>query len=101
MSEPGDLLTVGDAIDPDGPLFDPIYEIGPITQNVRAKKYLEDNKVNEMFESLLASLMLERPENHFAFLETKLEEIKAKGVENVNWETFVYHLHPTRNEKRP
>lgn len=41
--------------------------------------------------------MLERPEDPVIYIEKKMAEIKEVGLDNVNWETFVFHLHPYRD----
>ncbi|OWF48505.1 Adenylate kinase isoenzyme 5 [Mizuhopecten yessoensis] len=63
----------------------------------QAKHYLSAHKIPQMFESLLSCLMLERPDDPVIYIEKKMAEIKEVGLENVNWETFVYHLHPYRD----
>ena len=75
-------------------------KVGPLTAQWNSNRYLMENKVNRMFDSLVAGLIIERPDDHMTFLDTKLAEIKAKGIDNVDWETFVYHLHPLRSEAR-
>ena len=50
-----------------------------------------------MFESIVAGLMMERPEDPLKYMDKRLDQIKEKGVHFVNWETFVYHLHPRRD----
>jgi len=69
---------------------------GPVSKQKNAQSYLENNKVPQIFKSLIAGLMLEKPENHLSYLDAKLEEIQALGVDQVDWESFVYHMHPTR-----
>lgn len=66
----------------------------------QAKKYLASHHIPQMFESLLSCLMLERPEDPVGYIETKMVQIKQIGVENVNWETFVFSLHPYRDSVR-
>ena len=73
---------------------------GPITEYLLAKDYLNKHKIPQMFDSLLAALMLEKPDDHFEFLDVTLEKVKAIGAENINWETFVYDLHPLRDPNR-
>ena len=75
-------------------------KVGPITRMQQAREYLEQHKVPVMFESLIASLMMEQPENQFRFMNAKLEAIKEIGLENVDWEAFIYHLHPLRDPIR-
>ncbi|CAH1799293.1 unnamed protein product [Owenia fusiformis] len=74
--------------------------MGPISTKEDCKKYLSQKQIPQMFESILAALMLERPEDHIKFIETKIEKIKEIGPENVNWESFVYDLHPYRDQTR-
>ncbi|ELT95412.1 hypothetical protein CAPTEDRAFT_208689 [Capitella teleta] len=69
---------------------------GPISQYLSAKNYLESNKVPEMFRSLISCLMLERPDDCLNYLTAKLDEIKDKGLEQVDWETFIQHMHPEK-----
>lgn len=73
------------------------HPIGPVSQWLDAQKYLQLNGVDKMFESLLAALMIERPEDHFQYLDNRLEEIKEKGLDKIDWTTFVYQLHPKRH----
>ena len=80
------------------PRFD--QRVGPITKYLQAKEYMESHSVQKMFESLIASLMLERPENHFKFLDEKLDAIKEIGVENIDWESFIHDLHPSKDPVR-
>ena len=80
------------------PRFD--QRVGPITKYLQAKEYLESHNVQKMFESLISSLMLERPENHFKFLDDKLDAIKEIGIDNIDWESFIYQLHPSRDPVR-
>lgn len=74
--------------------------VGPITANQNARNYLEEFKIPQMFDSLVAALIMEKPEDHYDFLNTTLEQIRIHGVQNVNWDTFVHHLHPLRNSAR-
>ena len=74
--------------------------VGPITRMQQAREYLDKHKVPAMFESLISSLMMEQPENQFRFLNAKLEAIKEIGLENIDWEAFIYHLHPLRDPIR-
>ena len=73
---------------------------GPITEYLLAKEYLNKHKIPQMFDSLMAALMLEKPEDHFQYLDSTLEKVKEIGAENINWETFVYDLHPLRDPNR-
>ena len=73
---------------------------GPITEYLLAKDYLNTHKIPQMFDSLMAAIMIEKPDNHFEYLETTLDNIKEIGMENINWETFVHDLHPLRDQNR-
>ena len=66
----------------------------------QAKQYLAEHRIPQMFEGLISSLMIERPEDPVVFIERKLAMIKDIGVDNVNWETFVHDLHPYRDALR-
>lgn len=66
----------------------------------QAKLYLASHSIPQMFESLLSCLMLERPEDPVEYLEKKMVQIKQIGLDNVNWETFVFSLHPYRDPVR-
>ncbi|KAK6169617.1 hypothetical protein SNE40_020628 [Patella caerulea] len=66
----------------------------------QAKQYLASHKIPQMFESLLSCLMIERPADPVTFIESKMSHIKDVGLHNVNWETFVMHLHPYRDPVR-
>ena len=72
--------------------------IGPLTQLKEAQDYMTEAKVPQLFRSLLAALMVERPTDPHKYLDNKLEEIKIRGMENIDWESFVYDLHPTREK---
>jgi len=73
---------------------------GPITKLMEAKRYMADNNIPQMFECLLASLMLERPDDYVTFLDKKLDAIKEVGTDEVNWESFIRPLHPHRDPVR-
>ncbi|ESO88962.1 hypothetical protein LOTGIDRAFT_228920 [Lottia gigantea] len=66
----------------------------------QAKQYLANHKIPQLFESLLSCLMIERPADPVAYLETKMAHLKDVGLHNINWETFVMHLHPYRDPVR-
>lgn len=66
----------------------------------QAKQYLAVHQIPQMFESLLSCLMIERPEDPVLYVEKKMAEIKQIGLSNVNWESFVFHLHPYRDAVR-
>lgn len=69
---------------------------GPISQQLSANSYLQDKKIPQIFESLLAGLMLECPDDHMTYLNRKLDLIKEIGTENIAWDTFVVHLRPDK-----
>lgn len=69
-------------------------EDGPITQHEKAMLYLETNKLPEVFRSLLAGLMIETPKDHLTYMEQKVDEIKAVGINNINFESFLKNAHP-------
>lgn len=69
---------------------------GPISQRLGANSYLQDKKIPQIFESLLAGLMLECPDDHMTYLHRKLDLIKEIGTENIAWDTFVVHLRPDK-----
>lgn len=83
-----------------GEPFSTSHRMGPITKYMQGKEYLDSHKIPQMFQSLISSLMLEKPENPVQFLDTKLEAIKEMGVENVDWETFITAFHPERDPIR-
>lgn len=70
------------------------------TTREQAKQYLAMHHIPQMFESLLSCLMMERPEDPVSYIEDKMSEIRTIGANNVNWETFVYQLHPYRDPVR-
>ena len=72
-------------------------QLGPISQQANYRRYLQEHRVPEMFESLIASLMLERPVDMVDYLHTQVQAIQNIGIENIDWETFIYKLHPTRD----
>ncbi|RUS69162.1 hypothetical protein EGW08_023077 [Elysia chlorotica] len=65
-----------------------------------AKQYLNQHKIPQLFESLLSSLMMERPNNPVEYIEKKMCQIRDLGIENVTWETLISHLHPYRDQIR-
>lgn len=71
-----------------------------IATREQAKQYLASHRIPQMFESLLSCLMIERPEDPVSYVEAKMAEIKKLGVKNVNWETFIFQLHPLRDPVR-
>ncbi|CAG5118178.1 unnamed protein product [Candidula unifasciata] len=66
----------------------------------KAKLYLAEHRIPQLFESLLSCLMMERPENPVSYIEDKMCEIREIGLENINWETLIAHFHPYRNNVR-
>ncbi|KAH9491545.1 Adenylate kinase isoenzyme 5 [Bulinus truncatus] len=76
--------------------------MGKMTLMMReeTKKYLAQHKIPQLFESLLSSLMMERPENPVEYIENKMVQIRDIGPENVDWQTLVSHLHPYRDNLR-
>ena len=89
---------VSEATGASSSLSDRTYtEVGPITRHELAASYLRQHKIPQMFESIVAGLMIERPEDPFQYMDKRLDQIKEKGVHFVNWETFVHHLHPRRD----
>ena len=66
----------------------------------QAKQYLAAHRIPQMFESLLSCLMIERPDDPVSYVEKKMAEIKHIGIDKVNWETFVFHIHPYRHPVR-
>lgn len=48
----------------------------------------------------MAGLMMECPDDHMTYMEDKLDVMKEIGVENVDWDVFIVHLHPTRDQNR-
>lgn len=73
---------------------------GPISQRLDANSYLEDKKIPQIFESLLAGLMLECPDDHMTYLNEKLDLIKEIGTENITWDTFIVHLRPDQTQQQ-
>ena len=73
---------------------------GPIYKYNQAKQYLDENNIPKMFECLISSLMIDRPENLFTYLDKQIDEIKEIGLDKVNWETFIKDSHPTKNPLR-
>ena len=77
-----------------------IGSIGPLGQLREAKSYMNENSIPQMFECLLASLMLEQPDDHVTFLDQKMNAIKEVGTDNINWQSFIEQLHPHRDPLR-
>jgi Ca2+-binding EF-hand superfamily protein len=50
---------------------------------IDAKKYMSDNKINELMEYLLNSILVERPDNPNSFLVSKLNELKTKSTSEI------------------
>uniref|UniRef100_A0A1I8IK58 RIIa domain-containing protein n=1 Tax=Macrostomum lignano TaxID=282301 RepID=A0A1I8IK58_9PLAT len=65
-----------------------------------AVEYLERHRIPQLFRSLVAVLMVEQPQDHVAFIKQHLARAIEVGVANLNWETFVYPLHPKRSPHR-
>ena len=74
--------------------------LGPIFKYNHAKKYLDDNNIPKLFECLIASLMIERPDNLYNYLDKQINEIKEIGLDKVEWDTFIRDSHPTKNPVR-
>lgn len=81
-------------------LDEEVKPIGPISAQASARDYLEENNIPQMFKSLISALMMEQPDDMFKYLDSKLEEIKMMGADNVNWDTFIRELHPMKDPHR-
>ncbi|XP_074662408.1 uncharacterized protein LOC141914956 [Tubulanus polymorphus] len=65
-----------------------------------AKSYLNKHRLPDVIGSIISGLMVERPDDHFAYIQNKLNAIQGQGADKVDWETFVYDLHPYRDPVR-
>ena len=74
--------------------------LGPIAKYNTAKAYLEDNRIPQMFECLIASLMMDKPDDPFDYLDNQLTEMKEIGIDKVNFDTFIQERHPTKDPVR-
>ena len=65
------------------------------------KQYLQKHSIPQIIRSIVSGLMVQRPDDHFAYIKEKLIECQNTDDKlSLDWETFVYHLHPYRNERR-
>ncbi len=48
------------------------------------KRYLEKNHIVETMQSIIAALLMEKPEDPITFIQEKIEKIRQMRPENVN-----------------
>ena len=75
-------------------------EIGPISQQEMALAYIEEHKISEILTAVIVGLMIERPDDHLAYINECLTKVKEQGAENLSPDTFVQHLHPLNDPVR-
>jgi hypothetical protein len=65
-----------------------------------ARSFLEGSLIPQVVRSIICGLMVERPDDHMGYIQDKLQVIKEKGRSAVDWESFVYNVHPYRDPQR-
>ena len=53
-------------------------EVGPITRHEQAAAYLREHRIPQMFESIVAGLMIERPDDPFNYMDKRLDRSRKK-----------------------
>ncbi len=64
----------------------------------KAKQYLENREIPQLFEALITSLMYDQPDDHIEYLQDCLQKIKSneKNVKSIRWDSFIDHARPRR-----
>lgn len=73
---------------------------GPITQAVDAADYLERHNINGLFSGMMAGLTMALPDDHIDYMKQSVDTARQTGLENVDWRTFVWPLHPHHDPLR-
>jgi len=73
---------------------------GPITQERDAADYLDRHNITGLLSGMMAGLMLTLPADHIDYMHNSVQVTRELGLENVNWQTFVWSRHPHRDSLR-
>jgi len=74
--------------------------VGPITQIQDAAEYLERHNLTGLLNGMIAGLMMSLPEDHIDYMRYAVNTARQMGLENVDWLTYVWPLHPYRDPLR-
>ena len=55
----------------------------------KAKGYIQNKKIPELFEALMTALMCNQPDDHIGFIMNSMKMMKEKKINSVSWNTFV------------
>ena len=73
---------------------------GPITQAVDAADYLARHNVSGLLDGMMAGLVMALPDDHVEYMRRAVGVARDRGLENVDWRTFVRPLHPHNDPLR-
>lgn len=63
----------------------------------KSKKYIKSHEIPELFEALMAGLMIKQPDDHISYMIECLQQLKSNSRKSetdsslgqVNWDTFL------------
>ena len=74
--------------------------VGPITQAHDAAEYLQQNNLTGLLNGMMAGLMMALPEDPIDYMQRAVNSARDMGLEYVDWQTFVWPLHPHNDPLR-
>jgi len=78
--------------------------VGPITQHHSAKSYFDKHHLDQVFECLMAGLMIERPVDYVTYLNKTIEKIQKSGNDPIKdpiaFDRYIRQLHPLNDPQR-
>jgi len=73
---------------------------GPITQARDAAEYLERHNIAGLLNGMMSALMMSLPEDPVDCMRRAVNSAREMGLDNVDWHTFVWPLHPHNDPLR-
>ena len=74
--------------------------VGPITRAQDTADYLQQHNITGLLNGMMAGLMMALPEDHIDYMQRTVNSVRETGLENVDWQTFVWPLHPHNDPLR-
>ena len=64
----------------------------------KAKAYIQNREIPELFQALMTGLMYHQPDDHISFLTESLNVLKEKKVKSIDWTTFLQPENPLKSK---
>lgn len=55
----------------------------------KAKNYIQNREIPQLFEALMTGLMFKQPEDHIEYIINCLHKIKSPNKSQIKWNTFI------------